>query len=404
MRLRKQSVFTALSVITILVSARAMPDSSSTAVLVDRTAFNEAWTGEYYTENSLNEDSSFRTFAEKKKYYLESPEVLKKTELFDIDEAGNAVAVVEASGDEETDQTPLPEPSPTPTFSFPGSFFPANPIPRPFRFPFPLPAMIVSPRPSASPVAPAPVNTKPQALYYYNRGILQNASTLPTDGEGFVKVFRDRDEKTGGRGWGTRKLISVIQAIAAEFRTHFPGRERLQIADMARQKGGKMSHASHQNGLEADIIYIRRNRKEQPAFGGFGKNGFAEQFVVPTVTGSRTVKLKSGKKRIVQTSALGISANFDLEANFELLLMVDRLTTVKKYFVDKVIIRELIRWADLKSRSNEPEVQSMLMKLDPEKSHADHFHLRLMCQDGDLKCVSENAPGRSSGHKRSHHK
>jgi len=220
-------------------------------------------------------------------------------------------------------------------------------------------------------------------MNYYNRGSLMNASLLANEGRGFVKVFRDRDEKEGGRAWGTRTLVGLIERVAEKFSERFPGRERIQVADIAKKRGGKTSHGSHQNGLDADIVYIRKNKKEQLPYGGYGKNGFAEQFVV------RTSPSRKAKAIYVP------SANFDTEANFNLMKMFSSSGRVKRFFVDKVLIREFFRYSEEKKISSNPEVIEFLMKLQHVCSHADHFHMRLFCQESDTKCVSENAPSKT---------
>lgn len=367
MHLKNKGLLIAVAAIAVLLSFRAMSETHSENRTYDESAFNEAWSGEFYSEESAAENDSFHSFEEKKQYFLESSDVSEEL-------------------------IPIPQISPSPV-PFSSYIFPTAPTLDPFRMPSPVPTESPAPSPAPSPVVIlGPV--KPQSFYYYNRGSLQNALQLDAEGEGYVKVFRDRDEKFGGRGWGTQALVTLVQELALEFSEKFPGRERLQIADMARRKGGATTHASHQTGLEADIIFIRKNRKEQPAFGGFGKNGFAEQFVISEITGTRTIRDSQGRKRIIHTKSRRLSSNFDMHANFELLLIASRMASVKRFFVDKVIIRELFRWAELKERSREGDVRSMLMKLDHQPSHADHFHLRLMCQESDKKCVSDTATAR----------
>lgn len=395
MRFKNRNLFAAVSMVTILLSFRAVSETQLVAGTYDQAAFRQPWSGKYYAESSLEEDESFFSFEEKRKHYLDSSTILNETEEFTVDEAGQLVPVNDSL---EPEILPSPIPSLVP-YNFLG--FPASTAPNPFIIVLPTPVPTSVSSPIASPVAvtdPA----KPQAFYYYNRGSLQNALPLQAEGKGFVKVFRDRDEKIGGRGWGTHALVTVVKELAQEFSEKFPGRERLQIADMARQRGGPTTHASHQTGLEADIVFIRKNRKEQPAFGGYGKNGFAEQFVIPEVYATRTIRDSQGRKRVIHSKRLSLSSNFDIPANFELLLIASEIGSVKRFFVDKVIIRELFRWSEETQRSSEPGVREMLMKLDHQASHADHFHIRLMCQDTDTKCVSETAmPQRRSKKRRS---
>ncbi|MBS1961850.1 MAG: penicillin-insensitive murein endopeptidase [Bdellovibrionales bacterium] len=387
---KKSALTTALAAVAVLISFKSFSQGNqyeNASTLVDANAFDSQWSGEYYAEPEEAEAPRFRSFEEKREVYLNSPEI--GTEEVEVDENGNPIGRPEPSV-----ATGLPQPGPSPSI---------RPWFVPLRNPWDLtngdePFSFIKPIPKPSAIAPSPLPSaipsgKPQAFFYYNQGSLKNGSEIESEGKGFVKVFRDRDEATGGRGWGTRALIGLIRQMASDFADKYPGRERLQIADIARKTGGKMAHGSHQNGLDADIVYIRKNHKEQSPFGGYGKNGFAEQFVVRTST-IRKTKDANGQPKSVKVYSLVPSANFDTEANFNLLLMFHRSGEVKTYFVDKVLIRELFRYAEAKHLSNDPEVKAMLMKLDYEPSHADHFHVRLFCQDGDSKCYSENAPAR----------
>jgi murein endopeptidase len=73
------------------------------------------------------------------------------------------------------------------------------------------------------------------------------------------------------RRWGTDKLVVTTETIAAEYHVRFGG--RLVIGDLSRPRGGRFGrryggegHASHQNGLDVDIYYPRRDRAELPPF------------------------------------------------------------------------------------------------------------------------------------------
>lgn len=381
MRLKKRRLISAISAIAVLASFQAFSDNqgeSASAGFFDAHAFDEAWTGEYYTESSDLEGQSFENFETKRRHFLESP----------------AIGVEEEVEVDENDRALIPSPSPS-----------NLPSPVPYRGPTPwqVPVAPYLKKPAyfpwiKTPVAsptPTPIHAvQLQAMNYYNRGSIRDASQLENEGKGYLKVFLDRDALLGGRSWGTRSLVALIKTTASDFSERFPGRERIQIADIARKAGGRTNHGSHQNGLDADIVYLRKNRKEQLPYGGYGKNGFAEQFVVRR-SSSRTIKDATGKGKIVKSYYVALSANFDTEANFNLMLMLEKAGNVKSFFVDKVIIREFFRYAEANKLEKEPAVRSFLLKLEHESSHADHFHLRLFCQEGDTKCVSANAPTRT---------
>jgi murein endopeptidase len=71
------------------------------------------------------------------------------------------------------------------------------------------------------------------------------------------------------RRWGTGRLIALTLRIAREYRLANPGAPRIGIEDISRPHGGDfgprfggLGHASHQNGLDIDIAYPRRDRLE----------------------------------------------------------------------------------------------------------------------------------------------
>ena len=69
------------------------------------------------------------------------------------------------------------------------------------------------------------------------------------------------------RRWGTDALIVLLDTVTREFREAHPGVPPILIADLSRPQGGPfgpryggLGHASHQNGLDADVMYPRRDR------------------------------------------------------------------------------------------------------------------------------------------------
>jgi hypothetical protein len=78
-----------------------------------------------------------------------------------------------------------------------------------------------------------------------------------------------RSPNRGWRRWGTQKLVDRVQQLAASYVKRFPGEARLVVGDLSRTHGGPfgskyggIGHASHQNGLDADIYYPRKDGLE----------------------------------------------------------------------------------------------------------------------------------------------
>ncbi len=105
----------------------------------------------------------------------------------------------------------------------------------------------------------------------FKKGRLVNGVQLPAEGDFFftwdfpLSIFPNQ----GWRRWGVDGTIREILTVLCEFRLAHPGAPRIGVADIARTRGGKFGpqfggegHASHQNGLDVDILYPRLDRIE----------------------------------------------------------------------------------------------------------------------------------------------
>jgi hypothetical protein len=71
---------------------------------------------------------------------------------------------------------------------------------------------------------------------------------------------------------GTDTLVTWLQGVLRYFRATHPGAPRIGIGDLSLPHGGPfgpqyggLGHASHQNGLDVDVLYPRVDRLERPA-------------------------------------------------------------------------------------------------------------------------------------------
>jgi murein endopeptidase len=69
-----------------------------------------------------------------------------------------------------------------------------------------------------------------------------------------------------GRRWGTDRLVRVVLRVLREYARAHPRAPRVGIGDLSRPRGGPFGpkHASHQNGLDADVYYPRLDHRERP--------------------------------------------------------------------------------------------------------------------------------------------
>ena len=134
------------------------------------------------------------------------------------------------------------------------------------------PAAAQAPPPDAdavAPEAPQPDTPRSIAVGVPWHGRLEHGVQLPTAGTDFVtwdpilRVSPNRE----WRRWGTDALIVLLDTVTRQFREAHPDVPPILIADLSRPKGGPfgrryggLGHDSHQNGLDADVMYPRRDR------------------------------------------------------------------------------------------------------------------------------------------------
>lgn len=71
------------------------------------------------------------------------------------------------------------------------------------------------------------------------------------------------------RRYGHDRLVRMLLRVVGEYRRAHPEAPRVGIADLSRPRGGNfgrryggLGHASHQNGLDVDVLYPRLDRQE----------------------------------------------------------------------------------------------------------------------------------------------
>lgn len=109
-----------------------------------------------------------------------------------------------------------------------------------------------------------------------NNGSLQFGFNLRNSGNNYEHYLGTDDPNTDD--WGTAKLIYVLQYAARYLyhegdswynMTQYSGSDftgPIQIGDMSLEFGGPWypDHATHQNGLDADLRYVRTDRASSP--------------------------------------------------------------------------------------------------------------------------------------------
>jgi murein endopeptidase len=103
-------------------------------------------------------------------------------------------------------------------------------------------------------------------------GRLVRGVRLPSSGEHFFTwdPVKRRSPNRHWRRWGTDRLVRLLLRVAREYHTAHPRAPRMAIGDLSRPRGGDfgpqfgyIGHATHQNGLDADVYYPRADGLER---------------------------------------------------------------------------------------------------------------------------------------------
>jgi penicillin-insensitive murein endopeptidase len=207
---------------------------------------------------------------------------------------------------------------------------------------------------------PVPVGTN-------NRGSLVDAMLLPESGEGYIHMYHE-DEKY----YGTLQMITMLQKASADIARNYPGLDRLQVEDISAQSGGDIDgHASHENGLDADVGYYKTDSLEHDPI--LRNQKYADPMVI------------KGK----------VSSNFDHQRNWELMKALHLHGDVQKIFVDVILKNELCRYT--KKIGDYSKNIAVLRSLRHQENHQDHLHVRIRCPKDAKKCVNQPEAPEGSG-------
>jgi murein endopeptidase len=116
---------------------------------------------------------------------------------------------------------------------------------------------------------PAPIRWRRSlALGRPDAGRLVGGVQLPPEGQRFFTwdPLLHRSPDRPWRRWGTDRLVRTVLHVLVAFRRAHPRAPRVGIGDLSKPLGGPFGpkHVSHQNGLDVDVYYPRRDRRERP--------------------------------------------------------------------------------------------------------------------------------------------
>jgi murein endopeptidase len=130
-------------------------------------------------------------------------------------------------------------------------------------------------RPCATDAGAPAIAWRPSvALGTPDAGRLVRGVRLPARGCEF-RTWDPILRRSPDRPWrrhATAGLVRTILAVAGDYRRAHPKAPPLLVGDLSRPRGGDfgprfggIGHVSHQNGLDADVYYPRRDRRARPA-------------------------------------------------------------------------------------------------------------------------------------------
>jgi murein endopeptidase len=140
------------------------------------------------------------------------------------------------------------------------------PGPPPSSTPEPPPAP--TPLPTGTPTPPPAQPSRAVGLPWNGR--LVDGRELPAAGTGYMTwdPIRKRVGNRGWRRWGTGRLLATVERVLAAYARRHPDAPPVLVGDLSRPRGGDfgprfggIGHASHQNGLDADVYYPRHDRR-----------------------------------------------------------------------------------------------------------------------------------------------
>ncbi|CAN5283790.1 penicillin-insensitive murein endopeptidase [soil metagenome] len=198
---------------------------------------------------------------------------------------------------------------------------------------------------------------------FYAKGCIAGAVALPINGSAWQVMRLSRN-----RNWGHPDLIALLERLAAKAQkaAGWPG---LLVGDMSQPRGGPMltGHASHQVGLDADILLTPMPNRQL----------------------SREEREETSAVMMVRQDRLDIDPNTWTPSHLPVIRAAAQEPQVERIFVNAAIKKALCREAK--------GDRSWLSKVRPMYGHDYHFHIRMKCPPGSTNCEAQPPPNESEG-------
>lgn len=237
---------------------------------------------------------------------------------------------------------------------------PTAPVPKsnsevavPPTVPTPTPERILSPELKQTPNGEVrPIN---QAIGFPDEGMLRNATSVLTrqqalNSKAFFEVVAPHRKKH----FSTYELAELITRAGEQINKQHS--KVLYLSNLSAAGGGKLGpHASHQNGLDADLAYPTD---------------------LPDLKFPLVVRMNSNEY---------FPKNYSIQKTYDLIKFMFLQTDIH---VDRIFVDEKIRQDLCKYALSQNDDLDMFENIQHVSGHGDHLHLRIKCSKSDPGCRS----------------
>jgi penicillin-insensitive murein DD-endopeptidase len=217
-------------------------------------------------------------------------------------------------------------------------------------------------------VLPVPTTKGSFAVGRPSAGALYGALKIPMKGKAIGVL---PDHRGRNRNYATEALVKLLTAASTDLLKS--DKRRVLVGDLSAKRGGKISgHASHQNGLDADLALFYVNAKGKPV----------------------------EAKKMVALDDAGVSKNkklsFDATTTWRL---VAGLLQHPEVQVQYIFLYEPLKVLLLEAAKNDGasdallEMAGTIVRQPSDSSlHDDHLHLRIYCPEDPESLCEDTGP------------
>lgn len=196
---------------------------------------------------------------------------------------------------------------------------------------------------------------QPTVIGFYSKGCLAGGTMLPESGPTWQAMRLSRN-----RNWGHPETIDFLQDLS-RFAARQKGWEGLYIGDISQPRGGPMTsgHASHQNGLDADIWMLPPNR----------------------------LNLSRSEREALSSISVRSADQRNVNGNWTAEHMAILRAAAEDDRVDRIFVTPPVKIAMCNATPRRD--RAWLQKVRPYWGHHYHFHVRLKCPEGADFCEAQ---------------